>query len=593
MQLIIIFFLLFLCQSAEAATVYVRESGGCPKTSSGAADPGCANICNGTVDVDYSGGVTPNCAYNHPYWPLPANGQDTTYRVSGADKVVISNGTYRMGCLDGATCRDPQYNMTNSGDCDSTYSYDCGRITLPDGTGVGTETEVVGCSTTGCGCSKSGDSITCTSTRPILWSAGRSNAIFLLTGADYVKLKDLEMTDHADGTSNIETVCNTGDHTRLSGLDAIYANSGSNIILEGLYMHGFCLYAMRFGGVDNFTMHENTLTRNGHSGWSMDSCADIAAPGTCGMTGTINITDNVITWNGCTEDYPTIGVKANGCHGQADNVIADGIESADSGGTWTVTGNNISWNTHDGSDLLYVNKGSYSGGSVVYKRNHFEGNGGNGVKGPNTVNLQGNFILGNCGFFSDQSFTSATWNNLSDSCRGSGNGVEIAFRDTTTSPKIIGNHIITNGDVAIDTSGTCTAGTDVIVANNIILGGRQFYDDSHYNGGGGDDSVSIYYDSMGPGTLEDSCDTDFIDTYNICYGMKEGASACDGTGSTDTVAPSFVGGTIQMGPWSGAGYYTGTDLMAQVYLSAANNAADETVSGADSTDYNNYDRGAS
>ena len=207
------------------------------------------------------------------------------------------------------------------------------------------------------------------------------------------------------------------------------------------------------------------------------------------------------------------------------------------------------------------------------------------MKGPNALIAEDNFIGGNCGFFSDQSFTSATWDDTSDSCRAFGNAIEITFRDATTVPKLINNTIISNGDVAIDTDGSCTSGADIIAANNIILGGRQFGDDTHYNGAGGNDSTSVFFNAG-------SCSADFVETYNVCYGLKEGSSACNGTGSTDTVVPAFVS-TPDMGPWSGDGYYTGTDMITGAYLSSATNNADETVSGADSTDYNNYDRGAS
>ncbi len=592
-----------ISSSGWSATKYVRENGGCPKTSSGASDPGCANICNGTVDADYSVGVTPNCAYNHPDWALPMFSQDTTYKMSGGDELVIVNGTYRMGCKAGGDCRDPQYNTTDSGGCDADYSYDCKGVPIPDGSN-GNPTLITGCSLTGCGCTKTGDSYSCTSTPPTLWSAGRSNQMFSVDGSDYVTFKDIDITDHAAGTESIESVCSTGDATRLSGLYGIYGNSGSNLIFDGLRAHGFCQYGLRLGGIDNISFLNSTITRNGWSGWSLDSCA---GAGTCGVTGDVILTNNTITWNGCTEDYPSIGLKTAGCHGQADNIIADGIESSDSGGDWVLTGNNISWNTHDGPDLLYVNKGAYSGGTVTYKRNRMEGNGGNPMKGPNALVAEDNLIAGNCGFFSGQSFTSATWNNSSDSCRGSGNAIEIAFRDNTTVPKIINNTIVSNGDVAIDTGGACTTGTDVYVKNNIILGGRQFFDDTHYNGFGGNDSVSIFYNSCQSACTQNSdccsnscvsnvctssCMADFAETNNVCYGMKEGSSACNGSGSTDTVAPPLVS-TPPLGPWSGDGYYTGTDMKTGLYITSATNDADESATGADSVDYNNYDRGAS
>jgi hypothetical protein len=340
---------------------------------------------------------------------------------------------------------------------------------------------------------------------------------------------------------------------------------------------------MKVGGVTGLTMQDVVIDNDGWSGWSLDSCG---GAGTCGMGGSITIDGTQITGSGCAEDYPGTSIMAAGCRAQADNIIADGIESAAGAGAWTITDSNISHNTHDGIDLLYINTGSYSGGTVSVKRTRTEGNGGNQVKVPNASTIEDNAILGNCGYFTGQTFTSATWDDVSDSCRAGGNAIEISFKDATTVPKIINNTIVSNGDVGIDTGGTCNSGTDVIAANNILLGGRQHNDDTAFIGGGANDISSIFYNSAG------SCNADFIETYNKCYGWKEGSSACNGTGSTDTVYPSFVGGTIAMGLDSSPGYYSGSNMLSDVYLTAADGASDETVSGADSLDYNSFDRGA-
>jgi hypothetical protein len=204
------------------------------------------------------------------------------------------------------------------------------------------------------------------------------------------------------------------------------------------------------------------------------------------------------------------------------------------------------------------------------------------------MTLEDSAIIGNCGFHYGQSFTCTSGNCGAsfDTCRA--NGICLAFVFwNNNSPKLYTSSLLCNGDVGIstDAGGSCTSGTDVIVSGNILYGGREFNDDTGINGAGGNDTSSIYYEISG------SCNTDFVETYNVCYGWKEGASACNGTGSSDTVDPGFSG-TILMGPLSSPGYYTSSDFIDQLTLSAALDHVDETISGADSVDYNNYDRGA-
>ncbi len=564
-----------------ATTYYVRSDGGCPCSPgsgncSGGGNPGCASICNGTTDAAYSAGVTPNCAFNHPHWVIPNRGQGTTaYNMQSGDTVVVhgpeaGTGEYRMGCQAGGTCRDVSVNISLSGECDSTYSFDCGGNQVPDGTPTN-HSRIIGCSTSGCN----------GGTRPILWSAGRTNRMFYLSSSDYVDLTDLELTDHAAGTYAVDSSCNSGGSS-LAGLDAILAYSGSNIKFENLYIHGFCRYGLLMGGLTNFTMNHSVIDKNGWSGWSVDSCA---GAGTCGLAGNIVLYKDQITYSGCAEDYPSLGLLTHGCHAQADSVIADGIESADTGGLWTVSQSNISHNTHDGLDLLYLNKGSYSGGSVVVKDSLFEGNGGNPVKVANAATIKNNFILSNCGYFTGQTFASATWDNVSDSCRAFGNAIEIAFRDATTQPSIYSNTIYSNGDVVVDTTGSCTAGTNVNFVNNIVYGGRQHNDDTTWNGAGANDITSIFYNASG------GCSATFNNSYSVCYGTKEGASSCTGTNSV-TTNPNVVGGAIASGPVT---YYSGSNMIADMYLTASSSNAinSATTSYGDSTDYNNYSRGAS
>ena len=89
LRLIIFLFSLLLSTSVEAATRYVRVDGGTPTGVSGTI------VCNGTVDAPATVGNSPNCAYNHYNWAIPAMGQPTTYKISTSDTLIIGPGSYR------------------------------------------------------------------------------------------------------------------------------------------------------------------------------------------------------------------------------------------------------------------------------------------------------------------------------------------------------------------------------------------------------------------------------------------------------------------------------------------------------------------
>lgn len=568
---------IFLITSQAWATVYYVRTDGSTATN-----------CLGTSDAAYDGsGTGEACAFNHPNWALELQGQ-TAGAMAGGDTLVIKSGTYTIGCLgSGTSCRSATYNITNSATCDTSWPYDCYPNPVPDGTSP-THTKIIGCSTTGCATDAD---------RPILTGQGRATMILNLSNSDYVDVTDIIITDSATcGAAHPTLACGSSDADELTALDGVYLEGASYIAFDTVYIHGLYRYGI-YGGNETgtITFTDTKVDFNSFGGWNLDTCSN---DGTCGvdsgntvsfygsMTGSPSRYSTSISWNGCVEDSSSIGNAATvGCYEQDAGGYGDAIGSSNTSGAWIFDGVDISHNTSDGIDLLYMNVGSQSGGTLVVKNSRIEGNNGNQVKASNQIELLSNMIIGNCGFFYGQTYTNGTFNT----CRALGNTIEINFIDDNTVPKIIGNTILGNGDVLIDTAGTCTTGTDITVANNILYGGREFEKDTSIDAGGDNSSISIYYDSSG------SCDTDFIDTYNICYSFTEGSSACNGTGSTDTVDPLFSG-TIKQGPYTSPGYYTGTDYVNQLTIqsgSSAVNAADETVSGALSTDYNRYARGAS
>ena len=539
---------LFCSTTAHATTYYVRTDGS-NQTN-----------CLGTTDAAYDGdGTGEACAFSHPAYAIGfcIVYQDlctTSSAISAGDTVVIH------GPDDGAGTGIYQMGYNSSIGCNESYTTTCTLNDIVDGTAEA-HVKIVGCSASGCG----------SDTRPELWGAGGANAIIYINDSDYIDISDIEITDHAsEGDCTVSTASTCGKI-------GIRGDGWSNITLTNVYIHGLGLYGAYIGDGENLTLTNTEISGNGQGGINGDT-------GSSGYTGTITLDTVTMEYNGCVEDYTNGGLVDESCIEQNQGGYGDAIGTSTTSGDWVITDSNISFNTSDGLDLLYLD----DSGTVTIKRSRFEGNNGNQVKITNQAYIEDCLIIGNCGYFYGQDFTDTTAPGFTH-CRASGNALEIAFKTLTDSPKIYNSTILSNGDVGVNVSGTCTTGTDVILSNNIMYGGKEFMQDSDITGGGNDDTTSIFYDGGG------TCDVDFVETYNICYGWKEGANSCNGTGSTDEVDPLFSG-TILMGPYSTPGYYTDSNYDAQLILQATSTAideADETVTGADAYDYTGASRGTS
>ena len=588
---LIAFLAIALCivsSSAEAAGPYYVRTGGSTGTN-----------CTGLADADYDGsGTGEACAFNHPNWALELQGQPAG-ALAGQEQLVIVNGTYTIGCLgSGSDCRDSAYNVTDSGTCDNDYPYDCYPNAVPDGTS-GTHTKITGCTTTGCGCTKTGDVITCSTTPPILTARGRiSRGVINLTNSDYVDIQDIEIRDAGTcGYNNSTMACGSADSDELTGQIGITVTGATNATIDGVKIHGFYSYGMYGGSVSNITIRDSIISYNSFGGWDLDSCL---SDGTCGASGDIVFDNVTMNYNGCVQTGSTYGsIASGGCYSQDQGGYGDGLGAHNTGGDWLFEDSNFNYNVADGVDLLYLNRGSYSGGSSRFIRSRSEGNGGDALKGPNNVYVEDSFLIANCGYHNGQSFTqSSPTFNYCRSNTGSVMSIEFKSGDSST-PRIYSSTLVGNGDVIISTSGTCSTGIDVFASNNIIIGGRQYNDDTGIvGGGGGDTNVSIYYDSGTDGSGA-NCDTDFVETYNLCYGFTEGTNACNGTGSTDgtSIPAGLFTGTVLQGPESSPGYFQAEDYADELYLgvsSTAINYSDETAYASDDAlDFNSFDRGAS
>jgi hypothetical protein len=533
----------------QPTTWYVRTDGG---------TCGLGYRCDGTTDAaDPGSGTNQQCACGKP--------QYLNNLMHGEDIALISAGSYAA----------------------------TGSLIPPSGTSSTLRTKILGAGwNSGC------------ASPPEMWaSTGQYNFIDL-TGKSNIEIQCLDVTDHVSGAN-----FNRG----------IFASASSNILLKNVKIHGGST-GIQAGGLNGWDLENVEIYMNNSAGWN----GDIGHSGESYNTGTLNFINVRIEYNGCYEDATT-HLPIN-CCSQAQGCYGDGLGTYLTGGIWNFTGCNISHNTSDGLDLLYHDSTT----TVNIYRSKVEGNAGNQLKIPNSAHVENSMIVGNCAYFAGQSFTKydpaqdgrsgtecnyngvceATENYINcpcwssgdgcgtggtegdcppfDNCRALGNTIELSYSNNGVVPAILNNTIVGSGDVIIDTSGTCAAGTDATVTNNIIRGGRSWLDDCSRpspNGLCGDDSTSIYYDSSA------NCNSDFVDTYNVCYGLKEGANACNGTGSTDTVDPGFTGVILQ-GPYSSPGYYSDADYYAQLYISASTGAADETAAVVNSNDYNNFARGA-
>lgn len=545
--------------------------------------------CTGLADADYDGsGTGEACAFNHPAWALPtvANSTESEATVLAAgETLVIVNGSYRIGCTDATDCVDATYN-SNTGDCNTSASYDCNPRPVAD------NVTIIGCSTSGCGCTYGwGGQVTCTTTRPELYGAGNTKEIIDVSGSTGVTIKDLELTDRANCNAfSIFTCRSGGDMSNPSSISAqwaINAASATNLTITGVNMHGVGYEVMRVNNVNGMTITGSNLDY-GTTGMNNDTTGTCE---TCGLSGTITIDKSSANWNGCIEDWENDGsIVANTCCSQAHGCSsADAIGFNNTGGTWVITDSDMSYNTADGPDLLYLNRGSYSGGSLTIKRSRMEGNAGNSTKGPNAIYVEDSFLIANCGFFQDQAFTYS--NSDFDHCRSNtGSPIAIEFKSgDSTTPEFYNNTITSNGDITILTSGTCTSGIDVIAQGNIFLGGVQWNDDNENPlvGTGGDGYTDLWYEDGG------TCNPDFVEDYNTIVGLFKETDWSGANTVVEATLSDVFSGTALQGPYTTPGYFQSTDYHEVLYLNATSSALGVSNEvGDDANDFNTYARGA-
>lgn len=573
--------LLLIPSIADAATYYVRNDGS------------TATNCTGLADAPYDGsGTGEACAWRSLATALPRTGA----LISGGDTVIIDHIDETVGS--GQAKYEIGYagaDMVIDGTCYAAASYACTLAAIPAGSDSSHKTKIYGKNWQSC------DNLL-PNQKAQLFSSGKSSQ--LLTWNSNVDIRCLDLTTHqnclragAVSATQCQTDCSLGTcYGSLNGLSG-NGSGNTNVYVENVDVHGFYHGIFSIGN-GNITLSKTRLIANEFTGWEQDD-----GGGGASNTGTITLDRSKIMYTGCGEVYPLanndITTTANlyDCHNDTQNGYGDaiGIPNVDPG-AWTITDSEISYNGSDGLDLLH----STSASTVLVKRSKFVGNVGNTIKtGAGNAVIEDSLSFANCGWFKGQTFTAydpaqsgrsgtgcnsngtceATENSTNCSadcpafniCRASGNNFAIGLTSGKTF-KLFNNTIAGNADIFIDIYGSgCDSTSQIISANNIYVGGKQYYQQAdypatYYSGGG---SCSGYTTSF---------------SYDQFY-LNQALAAPSGTGNT-YAAPPLNGGSI-------SDNYTGQSFDFTLSSALAGDATTGASLGADSTDLNNYDRGAS
>lgn len=417
-------------------------------------DGGTAAQCTGRANLAYPGsGTNQACAFSNPHylWGNDVSGETAKWKIAGGDTVIIANGSYRIGY------KGP--NSTDSwGQCPGD-PYDCSMPPVPSGT-PSQHTKILG-----------QNFANCVSMPELHGGYGLSDVIDL-SGSKFVDLGCLEITDHAScGTIGLSNECNRSfplDDYAKHGI--LMSGTTQNINLSDLNIHGLSNDGILGPNAGGVTATRVRIAGNTASGWDFDN-----GNGTP-TTGTTTLSYVTVEWNGCSEQYPSIGVYDN-CFDDNSGGYGDGVGTPDTGGTFIIDHSTFRYNTQDGLDFLHVNG---AGAVVIETNNTAYGNMGNQMKeGPATATFQNNTVIGNCkrlqsAFAPNPSSYNA---KLSDFCRANGDAVVIGTNDNAHAA-IQNNSVTSNYSIAFDIQClaqgggqvTCGTGSHVNFDNNLIYG---------------------------------------------------------------------------------------------------------------------------
>lgn len=441
------FFVSFSCV-AHATTWYIR------------ADGGNRAQCTGTTDAAYPGtGTAQACGFNdYRLLAFPGAGgyvTSGTWIVQGGDTIRIHAGQYRLG-----------YNGPNSGDHQGLAvagnPFASAMPPIPSGT-ADNPTRIIGAG----------------STLTQLYGGHGAGSLISLTGAAFVQISGLELTDHSQctriGGGYAAPVVSCGTNYPLTddwAANGITTDTGTHdVTLSDLNIHGFTGDGIRGAVGGLITMSHVHLGFNGSADWDFDD-------GTPAHTPSINnssiVADHlVVEGAGCNEEYPIVhaGFPAASCFDQSSGGYGDGIGTPGTPLNFTCDQCIFRYNTQDGPDLLHTS-------GSVYKVTNSQSYGNMGQQwklGPmKQVTFQNNTTVHNCQRMSKPiAGNSAYLKYLSNFCRAGGDGIAMVINDSSVYT-ITNNSYAGYGATSYDISCSTNCTKPVITyENNLNIGYTQ------------------------------------------------------------------------------------------------------------------------
>ncbi|GGA76494.1 hypothetical protein GCM10011507_29860 [Edaphobacter acidisoli] len=467
--------------TGPGTTWYIRPDGG-TRYSSNMTN----GQCDGMGDAAYPGtGTNQHCAFNDYRYLY----QDGSYSdgstfpawgwvIAGGDTVIIrgSIGTgvsYRVGA---APPSQTSYCDANNicwglaGDPADSFN-----PPIPGGT-ASQPTRILGENYAAC---------TNQSARTQLHGGTGLYYVLDLRNTSYVDVQCLDITDFS-GCSRAAGTCTSADDTALNGI-RLYSNA-TNITLDDIRVHGLGYSGIGGPPGTGFNANDLVILGNGGAGWNADP-----GDGTTGV-GTMNVTNFVISWNGCAEEYPIVdAVPYQDCRDDSTGGYGDGFGTTTSPSPapgWQIHFDQgvVSYNTQDGLDALHVNG---PGTSVSYTRVLAFGNEGQQLKVGAITNIQNSQIVGNCAAILQTipGRPATTGDNLGDTCRAANTAVAIVTYPGQ--PSVFQNNtMITGGAVGVEVEYATSdhGATNILQYNNNVFIGYQ-------NSGNGEYPSPIYSNS--------------------------------------------------------------------------------------------------
>ena len=456
--------------------------------------------CNGQYDAPYPGsGVNQNCAFNDVRY-LWADGSPTGgTSFPGWGWIGAGGDTYLVDCPTDCrigwsgpnnTAGPTGYFLGISGD-----PYSSGAPVPFSGTS-GAHTKILGVNYANCASD--------TNKAHLNGGYGVQN-VFNLTGASYVDVACLDITDHSNCAKNaVAPSCASsyplGDYAD-NGFR--FTNATANVTLTDIRIHGLSSNGM-IGALGNgSSMLRVVLAGNGSSGMNFDDGSGN------GGKGSLTMSSFQTLWSGCAEEYPIVdALPYQYCSDDGSGGYGDGLGTGDGDVGWLINidHSTAAYNTQDGFDLLHLRG---AGSKLTITDSLMYGNMGQQLKLGQAGIAQNNLIVGNCNALRQAiPGTPSGYNTaLSDFCRAADNTVVVSVQDTATTDFEF-NTIYSAQIIAVDVicllGATCTSASTMIYRDNTFVGFLNNTANGYPGGGSGGYSRSVYLDSAPSGLFTNS-----------------------------------------------------------------------------------------